>query len=221
MNPKEKERELNRILSFIYEDLDSLPFQDKVTRAIEFSFGHDTGLFLDEDAMRDSTHKKKFRGLLRIQTRLREYVHKIMSANPGMRFPIPPLKREFVIGDSFSVKYSTPEDRIIDDERSPDASVIIAEFDELLDGFPRSIRKVCPECGRIYAYIAKKRKDYCSPKCAYKFLSRKRREGLKKHPRKYKAFLKRQRESMHRVYVKQQHEKFGPNVKVGRNGKED
>jgi hypothetical protein len=50
----------------------------------------------------------------------------------------------------------------------------------------------------------------------WKVNAEKRREELKKHPGKYKAYLKRQREIMRRKYEERRKAELGPNVKVRR-----
>ena len=218
MDKIEKESHLNLLLEFVNLDLNALPFSEKAAWATRFFFAY-TGLFLDQEAMRDPTHKKEFEGLPKIHKVLRAHIQKIMNAKAGDWFFMPPLEREFIVGDSFNIRYSTPDDRIIDVKKSPDTSIVIAELNELLDGLPRNALKTCPECGRVYAYLSKRGKEYCSPKCTYRFLSRKRRNELKKHPRKYKSFLKKQRETMHKVYARRRKQESGPNVKVRRNGR--
>jgi len=220
MDIKERESRLNILLEFVNLDLNALPFSEKAAWGARFFFAY-IGLFLDQDAMRDPTHKKEFDGLPKIQKVLSVHIQKIMNAKTGDWFFMPPLERKFVVGDFFNIKYSTPDDRFGDVRKSPDTSVVIAEFNELLDGLPRTALRTCPECVRIYASLSKRKKEYCSSKCAYRFLSRKRRNELKKHPRKYKRFLKKQRETMHKVYERKRKQEFGPNVKVRRNGRKE
>jgi hypothetical protein len=73
-------------------------------------------------------------------------------------------------------------------------------FTYLLADLPTGVIRKCKECQKVFAHFSSKRKYYCSSYCAWRDLSRKRREDLKEHPQKYKAFLKKQREEKKRKY---------------------
>jgi len=67
----------------------------------------------------------------------------------------------------------------------------------------------CPECTGGFLRTNEKQKIYCSPKCAWKLLSRARRAELKRHPRVYQAFLKKQREVKRAEYAKKKEARNG------------
>jgi len=70
-------------------------------------------------------------------------------------------------------------------------------FMRLLDGLPISSIRKCIGCGHYFLHLTKREKEYCNPSCASLSIQRKKREDLREnHPRKYKAFLKKQREIM-------------------------
>ena len=73
---------------------------------------------------------------------------------------------------------------------------------EVLEG--EKIRNVstCPECKNTFFVTNEKRRIYCSTVCAYRYLSRQRRERLRADPVKYKRSLKKQREHMKIVYAR-------------------
>jgi hypothetical protein len=58
----------------------------------------------------------------------------------------------------------------------------------------------CKECDRYFVNLTERERLYCSPICAWRFLAKKKREEMKKDPRKYREYLKRQREYMRGRY---------------------
>jgi len=73
----------------------------------------------------------------------------------------------------------------------------------LLEGFSGHALRRCPGCERFFFNPTRKEKKFCSPKCMWKVIAGKRRKELKeKHPKKYKAYLKKQRETMRQRYEK-------------------
>jgi hypothetical protein len=70
-------------------------------------------------------------------------------------------------------------------------------FMRLLDGLPVSSIRKCIGCGHYFLHLTKRGKEYCTPSCASLYIQRKKREDLRRnHPRKYKTFLKKQKEIM-------------------------
>jgi len=87
----------------------------------------------------------------------------------------------------------------------------------LLEGFPCHAIRKCPGCEKFFFNPTRREKTFCSPKCMWKVIAGKRRKELKeKHPQKYKAYLKKQREIMSRKYEEKRKAELGPNVKVRR-----
>ncbi len=93
---------------------------------------------------------------------------------------------------------------------------IILSVYTLFKGISFDSIKKCEECEHFFINTTQKRKIYCSPRCTWKALARKKREGLKAHPRKYKAYLKKQREIMRKKYVEKRRAELGKNVKIPR-----
>jgi hypothetical protein len=87
---------------------------------------------------------------------------------------------------------------------------------QVLDGLFISTLQRCPGCTKYYLNFTKRRKRFCSPKCMWKVNAEKRREELRKHPSKYKAYLNKQRVIMRKKYEEKRKAESGPNVKVGR-----
>ena len=88
---------------------------------------------------------------------------------------------------------------------------IIDYVAESLKSLPKDTIKRCAECQKLFLHVSKKKKIYCSSACAWKRLSRLRRDALKQNPKKYKAFLKKQKETMRKYYEKRR--KAGEKVK--------
>lgn len=65
------------------------------------------------------------------------------------------------------------------------------------NGLPQYAIAPCKECGKYFLHLSKKVKYFCSPRCASRNLSRKRRE---RDPEGYRA---KQREIMRRKYREQ------------------
>jgi hypothetical protein len=77
-------------------------------------------------------------------------------------------------------------------------------FMGLLDGLPASSIRKCVGCDHYFLHLTKREKKYCTPSCAGRSIQREKREDLRKHhPRKYKAFLKEQKERMRKRRNKQ------------------
>jgi len=78
----------------------------------------------------------------------------------------------------------------------------------LLEGFPGHAIRKCPGCQRFLFNPTRREKAFCSPQCMWRVIAGKRRKELKeKHPKKYKAYLKKQSEIMRQRYENSQHAK--------------
>lgn len=86
----------------------------------------------------------------------------------------------------------------------------------LLDGLPSHTIRNCPGCKKYFLNASRRKKTFCSPKCRGRVNAGRWRKDLKENPKKYKAYLKKQREIMSQEYEKEQRAKLGPNVKIGR-----
>jgi hypothetical protein len=155
-----------------------------------------------------------------IQDALKTFVEESILKLPGSRsiLALPNFERQLTADDTFKISYVQMV-KTSPDSNAPNLKMLINDFATLLDGLPSDCIKRCKECGRLFIHISKKVKIYCSPKCSFKYLSRKRRQELKKHPRKYTAFLKTQKEKMRKIYEDKKKAEVGPNVVIRRNGK--
>ena len=160
-----------------------------------------------------------------IQNALKTFVEDILKIQGGQKIQgesvirLPNYERQLAVHDTFQIEYHQGIRKTSDGRNAPNLEVLINEFANSIDGLPSDCIKKCEECGNLFIHISKKIKIFCSPKCSFKHLSRKRREELKKHPRKYKAFLKTQKEKMRRIYEEKKRTEAGPNVVIRQNGK--
>lgn len=75
----------------------------------------------------------------------------------------------------------------------------------LLKGLPITTLSICRSCKKYFINPTLRDKKFCSPRCMWRFNAKKGREELKgKHPGKYKAYLKKQREIMRQRYEEKQ-----------------
>ena len=212
MPPKEKQKYLTQVLDFVNADLEALPFSEKLAWAARFHIQRYAFILAGKDFSKKFDYEEKIKKLSPLQEVLRKHIDWLTTAKEGEVLSMVPMRRHLRIGEDFSVQYDLlPDEGLFvihrqrgEKEEDTHNLLVMLQFDDALDGLPRNALKKCPECGNFFAHLSKKEKDYCSPKCAYKFLSRKRRDELKRHPQKYKAYLKKQRESMRKVYEKKQ-----------------
>lgn len=73
-------------------------------------------------------------------------------------------------------------------------------FHLLLEGLLGSAIQKCPGCGKYFLNPTFREKNFCSPRCMWRVNAEKKRENLKRHPERYKAYLKKQRETMKKRY---------------------
>lgn len=64
---------------------------------------------------------------------------------------------------------------------------------EILEGKNVKDVLICPECKKSFVKISDRDKTYCSNTHAQRYIVRGKREELKKDPKKYRAFLDKQR----------------------------
>ena len=86
----------------------------------------------------------------------------------------------------------------------------------LLDGTRIQWIQKCKGCNRFFLNPTERTKMFCNSSCTSRSIMRMKREELRKHPKKYNAFLKKQREYMRKQYERMMKAQYGPNVKVGR-----
>jgi DNA-directed RNA polymerase subunit RPC12/RpoP len=86
----------------------------------------------------------------------------------------------------------------------------------ILDGVPIQWIHKCNGCGRLFLNPTKRAKIFCKSLCTSRFIMQTKRQELKKDPKAYNDYLRKQREYMQKQYEKKRKAQFGPNVKVGR-----
>ena len=210
---------LNWLLNFLQTDLDRTSEEEKALLDVRLSFLY-CGLFLKPEEIQSKQDRpwlKLFKGqrslfpgegLKTVQTRLRKFLdQQILPLTKeefkGIVIILPTLKRELVIDHGkYLIRHSVPDHLQVQSasELIPEGEVLKNYLAELLEGLPEGTIKKCRECGKLFA----KGKFYCSPKCAFKYLSRMRRDELKRHPRKHKVFKKEKAEKMRQNYLKKQ-----------------
>lgn len=221
---KEKIEGLNTLLEFMDLDLSGLSEQQKLYWAATFYYlyeGRDAQVAQDKakptDTVIEVPRVSKV-DLLVIQNALKVLVQKIPKHPGDPPLELPQFKRRLIPGkDRYEIQSYPPIKR--SRSNAPDLKLLTNVLATLIEPLFLDPIKKCEECGKHFIHVSKKVKKYCSSKCSFKHLSRKRREELKKHPRKYNAFLKSQKEKMKKIYEKKKKAEFGPNVVIRRNGK--
>lgn len=100
----------------------------------------------------------------------------------------------------------------------------ILNLARLMDGISIYAIRKCQGCGRYFLNVSAREKIYCNFACASRSIAHKKYEELKKHPKKYKAHLKKYRKYSSDRYEKLRKMQYGPNVRIQRrrkNRKED
>jgi hypothetical protein len=106
------------------------------------------------------------------------------------------IERDLQKNDHFTMRQHLLYDKGQDESLKRIQDVIFF-FMKLLVGLPLSAIRTCHGCRRYFLQISEREKIYCNSACASRSIQREKREDLwKNHPRKYKAFLKKQREIM-------------------------
>lgn len=129
---------------------------------------------------------------------------------------VSPLMQYPMVKDGIITRVTLPSIGHDHDPTHMFTNLFLTNLNEIILGIPQNSIKICPNCGAYFLNLTRRKKEYCSPNCTWKVLARKRREELKKHPRKYKAYLKKQKEIMRRKYEEKRKAELGPNVKVKR-----
>jgi hypothetical protein len=148
-------------------------------------------------------------------------------AKPGAVVPPPPIKhfvgwitlpetesQVSIVGLNLSSPYWDLNVVPIDGSYTKWAILNFANL--LMRGLSMYAIRRCKGCTRYFLNLSLREKIYCNPACASRSIARMKREELKRHPRKYKAYLKKQNEYTMKRYLKMRQAQFGPNVKIGR-----
>ncbi|HXX33815.1 MAG TPA: hypothetical protein VEM15_04995 [Thermodesulfobacteriota bacterium] len=92
-------------------------------------------------------------------------------------------------------------------------------FAKLLTDLPLHSITKCKGCGRYFLNLTERRKIFCTPSCASRSIARRKREELRKNPKKYRAYLNKQKKYTMKRYREMRRNQLGPNVRVGRKEK--
>ena len=96
------------------------------------------------------------------------------------------------------------------------ADILLFKFLQALEGIPIGALRQCPECGSYYFHISKKKKIYCSNKCAARKASREKRKRMKEEkPELYEQMKEKAQDRAHESY-KRKKEAEVPGSKVQR-----
>jgi len=224
INLKERIEGLNCLLEFMDVDLLGLSEQQRLYWGAMFShlyMGKDAQIALDRAKPSDTViavPRVAKVDLSVIQDALRVYVEEIPKLPGDPPLTLPKFDRRLIAGkDGYRIEHY--QGIKLSGSNAPDLDILKNTVATLIDDLPSDCIKKCEECGKLFIHVSRKVKIYCSSKCSFKHLSRKRRVELKQHPRKYKAFLKTQREKMRKIYEEKKKDEVGPNVVIRRNGK--
>jgi len=84
-----------------------------------------------------------------------------------------------------------------------DEETLLFHFCQSIDGIPIGAFRQCPECDKYYIHISKRKRIFCSPKCAMRDTNRKKRSKIKKtDPNAYAIELKEGSKRARKSYVK-------------------
>jgi len=137
-------------------------------------------------------------GLKCLQDGMNKFFHSLLDQKEsGFPVRLPSTERELTISNagSYEIEYPT----YVSTQTIADVSIFISEFADLLKGLPKDCIRKCPGCERFFAHISRKKKLYCSNRCAYKAVYHKRIEKLLENGQ-YEVYLNRQSKIMKKRY---------------------
>jgi hypothetical protein len=185
-----KQQRLNQFLDLIETDLSKMSDVDKYSLGARFLFSTPLKLFGKKQTGEDHW-KSVIDELPRVQQLFKNVINKMMHLEEGGKYPLPPIRQLLEVRDgSFKVLQETtkPDARGlrqliatgIDDPFEEMLLSDISELGMLLNGVPQSAFRKCKNCGRLFIHLSKKTKLFHSTSCTYTYLSRQRRDRLKK-----------------------------------------
>ena len=184
MKIRQKQQRLNHFLNLVNADLENMTEIDRYVLGARFRFSTPMSI-LGKPQSGEQDWKRVIKMLPQVQQLFKRTIEKLMRLKEGKRLPMPPLKRLIELRDgNFNIFYESPTQIIsygkfpVEDQLEYD----IAELCELLNGVSQAAFRTCknPKCGKLFIHISKKPRLYCSPSCAFKFLSKERRDRMKK-----------------------------------------
>jgi hypothetical protein len=149
-----------------------------------------------------------------VQRKAKTSLNKLITEGTGSIFS--PLMAWSTIKDGIITNLMLPTIEHGFDPKNFHEVVFLSNLSNIIDGIPYDSLKICPLCDGYFLNLTKRKKEYCSPHCTWRAIAQRKIGELKKHPRKYKAYLKKQRKIMKRKYEEKRKAEFGPNVKVRR-----
>lgn len=175
---------LNHYLDLINANLGEMTDPDKYALGARFRFSTPMSI-LGKRQNADQDWRRVIKMLPQVQQLFKHELEKFIKLREGKSFFMPPLKRIVELRDGvFKIVYESPT-QIVVDKKTPERYLLeydISELYELLNGVPQASIRTCknPQCGKLFIHISKKPQLYCSPSCAFKFLSKERRDRMKK-----------------------------------------
>jgi len=212
---KEKEKKIQAWLDFLQADLDTVPLDKKVSLLyaifedvlfnrppfpLESPDSHESvrSLAQMQEVLKMTKDTKWEKFLLReveqsgwrdLQTETKKYLEEILSADRKLLGLTQIF--EYLIEKPSGVfrKGTIPKE-------FKKAGIPILR--DLLDGIPKSAFKRCPECEKWFFHSSKRKKEFCSNRCASRHLTRKERTKSEKAKKEYrdkmKVYMKNRRE---------------------------
>jgi hypothetical protein len=231
-----KKKWLQWVLDFIQTDLNSLSGIKKRMVAIELTYICSKWFFkwsFEEFELFNATarleewlieKKEGLQAMFEIQGIFKSFLETIKGL-PTSEHPLYQLPEKI---SYFSVRSSEPEPAFSDLNKpfffiqsAPKKGTLenwgITNISELIYGLRFKLIIKCKGCSRYFLNFTEREKLYCTTSCASRSIAKVKRDELKeKHPKKYKAYLKKQQKYSRQYYRKKLKELLGPNVKPKR-----
>ena len=229
---KEKIKWLNFLLKFNSTDLSNLEWGEIGELAANLDFfihndevttsGITTKNLVIEDTgdgfefdYSDVPIKGELQGLMEeIQNKFKEDITLVMDwiETAGKNASSIELERKYISFDRLSVKGGTIF--LMEGHGDTLNEILLFKFRKCISGIPINFYNKCPECETWFVNATKRKKTYCTNKCATRFLMRKQRQKEKKSKsKKYQKKLKDASKRARTSYVKKV-QKGNPNIKV-------
>lgn len=221
--------QLSWILDFTQTEWSSLSREQKGILNIRLSHLYDSLLLNPTGAKNEAPVSGMFteEEIIKIQTELKEVFFPSVG---GTVIELPRIRRLLKVphhgSSSYQMLWQTEEPfehlnlKSVNDlsDKSEYWAPIINYVAESIISLPKDSIKKCVKCKKLFIHVSKKKKIYCSSPCAWRRLSQLRRVAIKKNPKQYKAYLKKQREAMRKIYEKRRKAEMGGKVRHRKEG---
>ncbi|MGA2466327.1 MAG: hypothetical protein ABSH06_18495 [Thermodesulfobacteriota bacterium] len=194
---RKKKNLLSRMVNFIQADLDKLSLREERELRMWLLPRYGGKRLQQRLGTRPTDQIITLKGIQKLQKALKAFSNRVLNLREdGKPIVLPLRKRQLIITPSgqYSVYYP-----IFSNSPTPDTSLIITEFANLLNGLPKDAMRTCPQCQKVFVHLSLKPKIYCSNRCAYKAIYRKRIERLQSNG-EYELYLETQRKVMKKRY---------------------